>query len=100
MAGVMVWSSLMVAVRTEAMPRIIFSARLMSATSALSSSVTIIWDVCGNVIVAMINTYVYNILAAKLQKIIQKTTFGEDINTISVQKTIQFVKKALYWGWE
>ena len=34
--------------------------------------------------------------AAKLQKIIQKTTFGEDINTISVQNTVQFVKKALY----
>ena len=29
--------------------------------------------------------------AAKVQKIIQKTTFGEDINTISVQNTIQFV---------
>ena len=28
---------------------------------------------------------------AKLQKIIQKSTFGEDINTISVQNTIQFV---------
>ena len=40
------------------------------------------------------------LLRAKVQKIIQKTAFGEDINTISVQNTIQFVKKALYWGWE
>jgi hypothetical protein len=50
MAGVIVWSSLMVAVRTEAMPRIIFSARLMSATSALSSSVIIIWGELGMVV--------------------------------------------------
>ena len=34
--------------------------------------------------------------AAKIQKIIQKIAFGEDINTISVQNTVQFVKKALY----
>ena len=34
--------------------------------------------------------------AAKVQKIIQKIAFGEDINTISVQNTVQFVKKALY----
>jgi hypothetical protein len=40
----------MVAVRTEAMPRIIFSARLMSATSALSSSVIIIWGELGMVV--------------------------------------------------
>ncbi len=33
------------------------------------------------------------LLRAKLQKIIQKTAFGEDINTISVQNTIQFVKR-------
>ena len=31
--------------------------------------------------------------AAKLQKIIQKTAFGEDINTISVQNTVQSVKR-------
>ena len=29
--------------------------------------------------------------AAKVQIIIQKTAFGEDINTISVQNTIQYV---------
>ena len=29
--------------------------------------------------------------AAKVQKIFQKTAFGEDINTISVQDTVQFV---------
>ena len=29
--------------------------------------------------------------AAKVRKIIQKTTFGKDINTISVQNTVQFV---------
>ena len=28
---------------------------------------------------------------AKVRKIIQKTAFGEDINTISVQNTVQFV---------
>jgi len=96
MAGVLVWSSLMVAVRTEAMPRIIFSARLMSATSALSSSVTIIWDVCGNVIVAMINTYLCEISAAKVRKIIQKTAFGEDINTIPHTKVCFLSREALY----
>jgi hypothetical protein len=31
------------------------------------------------------------LLRAKLQKIFQKTAFGEDINTISVQNTVQFV---------
>ena len=31
------------------------------------------------------------LLRAKVRKIIQKTAFGEDINTISVQNTIQFV---------
>jgi hypothetical protein len=36
--------------------------------------------------------------AAKLQKIIQKTAFGEDINTISVQRTIQFVKRSFILG--
>ena len=34
------------------------------------------------------------LLRAKLQKIIQKTAFGEDINTISVQNTVQFVKRS------
>ena len=29
--------------------------------------------------------------AAKVRKIFQKTAFGEEINTISVQNTIQFV---------
>ena len=29
--------------------------------------------------------------AAKVQKIIQKIAFGEDINTVSVQNTVQFV---------
>ena len=29
--------------------------------------------------------------AAKVQKIIQKSAFGEDINTISVKNTVQFV---------
>ena len=33
--------------------------------------------------------------AAKVQKIIQKSAFGEDINTISVQNTIQFVKRSV-----
>ena len=33
--------------------------------------------------------------AAKVRKIIQKTAFGEDINTISVQNTIQFVKRSV-----
>ena len=33
--------------------------------------------------------------AAKIRKIIQKTTFGEDINTISVQNTVQFVKRSV-----
>jgi hypothetical protein len=42
MAGVIVLSSLRVATRTEAMPRISFKAFLMSAMSALSSSVIII----------------------------------------------------------
>ena len=36
------------------------------------------------------------LLRAKVRKIIQKNAFGEDINTISVQNTVQFVKKALY----
>ena len=31
--------------------------------------------------------------AAKVRKIIQKTAFGEDINTISVQNTVQSVKR-------
>ena len=56
MAGVMVLSSLRVTVRTDDMPRIIFSALRMSATTASDSSVTIIWDVCGNVIDAIILT--------------------------------------------
>ncbi len=30
------------------------------------------------------------LLRAKVQKIIQKTAFGEDINTISVQNTVQW----------
>jgi hypothetical protein len=33
--------------------------------------------------------------AAKVQKIIQKTAFGEDINTISDTNTIQFVKRSV-----
>ena len=33
--------------------------------------------------------------AAKVRKIIQKTAFGEDINTISVQNTVQFVKRGV-----
>ena len=36
-----------------------------------------------------------SLLAAKVQKIIQKTAFGEDINTISVQNTVQFVKRSV-----
>jgi hypothetical protein len=40
---------------------------------------------------AIINTYLSEISGAKVQKIIQKTAFGEDINTISVQNTIQSV---------
>lgn len=44
MAGVIVLSSLMLATRTDATPRISFNARLMSSTSALSSSVIIICD--------------------------------------------------------
>jgi hypothetical protein len=32
---------------------------------------------------------------AKVRKIIQKTAFGEDINTISVQNTVQFVKRGV-----
>jgi hypothetical protein len=32
---------------------------------------------------------------AKVQKIIQKTAFGEDINAISVQDTVQFVKTSV-----
>ena len=35
------------------------------------------------------------LLRAKVQKIIQKTAFGEDINTISVQNTVQFVKRSV-----
>ena len=35
------------------------------------------------------------LLRAKLQKIIQKTAFGEDINTISVKNTVQFVKRGV-----
>ena len=35
------------------------------------------------------------LLRAKIRKIIQKTAFGEDINTISVQNTIQFVKRGV-----
>ena len=35
---------------------------------------------------AIINTYLCEISWAKVRKIIQKTTFGEDINTISTQK--------------
>jgi len=31
------------------------------------------------------------LLRAKVRKIFQKTAFGEDINTISVQNTVQFV---------
>ena len=34
--------------------------------------------------------------AAKVQKIIRKIAFFEGINTVSVQNTVQFVKKALY----
>ena len=33
--------------------------------------------------------------AAKVRKIIQKTAFGEGINTISVQNTIQFDKRSV-----
>jgi hypothetical protein len=39
---------------------------------------------------AIINTYLIEISGAKVRKIIQKTAFGEDINTISVQNTVQF----------
>ena len=35
------------------------------------------------------------LLRAKVQKIIQKTAFGEDINTISVQNTVQFVNRGV-----
>ena len=35
-----------------------------------------------------------SLLAAKVRKKIQKTAFGEDINTISVQNTVQFVKRS------
>jgi hypothetical protein len=36
--------------------------------------------------------------AAKVQKIIQKNAFGEDINTISVQNIVQFVKRSVILG--
>ena len=32
---------------------------------------------------------------AKIRKIIQKNAFGEDVNTISVQNTVQFVKRSV-----
>jgi hypothetical protein len=35
------------------------------------------------------------LLRAKIRKIIQKTAFGEDINTISDTNTIQFVKRGV-----
>ena len=38
------------------------------------------------------------LLRAKVQKIIQKNAFGEDINTISVQNTVQFVKRSVILG--
>ena len=44
---------------------------------------------------AIINTYLCEISGAKVRKIIQKTTFGEDINTISDTNTIQFVKRSV-----
>ena len=34
-------------------------------------------------------------LRAKVRKIIQKIAFFEDINTISVQNTVQFVKRSV-----
>jgi len=43
----------------------------------------------------MIDTYLCEISGAKVRKIIQKTAFGEEINTISVQNTIQFVKTSV-----
>jgi hypothetical protein len=43
----------------------------------------------------MINTYLCEISGVKVQKIIQKTAFGEDINTISDTNTIQFVKRGV-----
>ena len=38
--------------------------------------------------------------AAKVQKIIQKTAFGEDINTITHTKVCVLSRKAVYYGWE
>ena len=35
------------------------------------------------------------LLRAKVRKIIQKIAFFEDINTISVQNTVQFVKRSV-----
>ena len=70
MADVMVLSSLIVATRTDAMPRISFSARLMSATSALSSSVIIIWAGLGmDVVVAIIVLLL--ILCAKIRNFLE-----------------------------
>ena len=40
------------------------------------------------------------LLRAKIRKIIQKTAFGEDINTVYAQKLFVLPRKPLYYVWE